>query len=236
LIFYFLSIINGQKLISGLLLYNLYIGEYILTLWFISMIIVFYLVFALLNYNYNLKKFLSISIFIFLLLLIERIIFKKFDSVLILYFPSFIFGILAARYSNYLKLTTHKSIFLLIIFLVVLFLKDLAPSKLSIMFRTIMIISFTLPSMFLLSKVKINTKVTKFIINFSYASFCMYLTHRIIFKIALLIYKPGTDTITLIYLYLVAIPIICIVSFYTQKFYDKLLKYGTLASERDLIL
>jgi peptidoglycan/LPS O-acetylase OafA/YrhL len=216
-------------------LYNLYVGEYILTLWFISMIMIFYLVFVLLNYNYNLKKFLSISIFIFFSLLIERIIFKKFDSVLILYFPSFIFGILAAKYSNYLKLTTHKSIFLLIIFLIVLFLNDLAPSKLSLMLRTIMIISFSLPSMFLLRKVKINTRVNKIIINLSYTSFCMYLTHRIIFTITLLIYKPETDINTLIYLYLVAIPIIYIVSFYTQKFYDKLLKYETLVSKRDLI-
>ena len=222
LIFYFLSIINGQKLISGLLLNNLYIGEYILTLWFIPMIMVYYLMFVLLNYNYNLKNFLSISIFIFLLLLIERLLFRSFDSVLILYFPSFICGILSARYSNYLNLSTNKSIIFLTIFLIVLFLKDLAPSKLGIMLSTIMIISFSLLAMFLLSKVKINTKVTKFIINVSYASFCMYLIHRIIFKIALLIYQPRTDIITLMYLYLVAIPIILIVSFYTQKLYDKL--------------
>jgi peptidoglycan/LPS O-acetylase OafA/YrhL len=235
LAFYFLSIINGQKLISGLLLYNLYIGEYILTLWFIPMIIIFYLVFVLLNYNYNLKKFLYISIFIFLLLLIERIIFKKFDGVLILYFPSFICGILSARYSNYLKLTINTSIFTIVIFLIILFLKDFAPSKLSIMICTIMIVSFSLPSMFLLSKIKKNTIITGFIINVSYASFCMYLTHRIMFNIVLLIYKPRTDIITLIYLYLVVIPFIYIVSFYTQKFYDKLLKYGTLVSNRHLI-
>lgn len=86
--------------------------------------------------------------------------------------------------------------------------------------------------MFLLSNVKINTKVTKFIMNLSYASYCIYLTHRIIFKVAVDIYKPEMDIITLLYLYFVAIPIIYIVSIYTQMFYDKSLKYGTLLSQR----
>lgn len=227
LIFYFLSIINEYKLISGLLLYNIYIGEYILTLWFIPMIMAFYLVFALLDYNYNLRKFLSITFLFFLLLLTERIIFRKFESVLIVYFPAFIFGILAARYSDYLKLTTIKSIFFLMISLMILFLKDLAPAKLGIMFSTLMIISFSLSSMFFLNKIKINIQITKFVINLSYASFCMYLIHRAIFSISLLIWKPSSNILTLVYLYIVSIPVIYYLSFAMQKYYDKLIRYAT---------
>lgn len=224
LIFYFLSIINSQKLFSGLLLYNLYVGEYILTLWFIPMIMAFYLVFVLLNYKYNLIKFLSISIFIFLLLLIEKIMFKKFEGVLILYFPSFICGIITVRYSNYLKLNNTNSLFMFGIFLITLFLKYFTPSKLSIIIINILIISFIFSFMFIFSKVKKNTAITKLIFNLSYASFCMYLTHRIIFAIALIIYKPTTDITTLLYLYLLAIPSIYFFSFYAQKSYDKLFK------------
>ena len=228
LIFYFLSIINEYKLISGLLLYNIYIGEYILTLWFIPMIMAFYLIFVLLDYNYNLRKFLSITFLIFLLLLTERIIFRKFESVLIVYFPAFIFGILAARYSNYLKLITKKSIFfLLIIFFMILFLKDLAPAKLGLMFSTLMIISFSLSSMFFLNKIKINKQITKFVNNLSYASFCMYLIHRAIFSISLLIWKPSSNILTLVYLYMVSIPVIYYLSFAMQKYYDKLIVYAT---------
>jgi len=225
LIFYLLSIVNSQQLYSGLLLYNVFTGDTILTLWFISMIMFYYILFVALNYKYNSMRFLFISTFILLLLLIEKIIVKKSDGSLLLYFPSFTCGILAQRYSNYLKLSIKKTIFILGIFLGILCLSlnDLIPSKASIMTYNMMIISITSISMFFLNKAYYNNIITNYIINLSYASFCMYLTHRIIFKISLIIYKPRDDIATLVYLYLVAIPIIFVVSFFIQRFYDKLI-------------
>lgn len=231
-IFYLLSIINFHQLYSGLLLINLFNAEHILTLWYVSMIMIFYISFMVLNYEYNSLKFLFISAFVFFILIFEKITIKVIDNSLLLYFPSFICGILVAKYYNCLKLNNIKSIFILLIFFMVLYLKDLAPSKLSIMFIYILILSFSVPAMFLLSKLKINITVSKIVINVSYASFCMYLAHRIIFKIALLIYKPETDINTLAYLYLIAMPIIYIVCFHVQKFYDKFLETITLVSKQ----
>ena len=69
MIFYFLSMINYHQLYSGLLLYNLFNGEYILTLWYISMIILFYIIYIVLNYKSKGLRMWFISLFIFLLLM-----------------------------------------------------------------------------------------------------------------------------------------------------------------------
>ncbi len=222
LVFYMLSIINHHQLLSGLLLYNLFTGEHILTLWYISMIMIYYILFIVINYKSNSLRLWVLAAFIFFLLGIEKITVNKFDGTLILYFPSFICGIVSARYSKYIQLTVKKCIFMLIIFLIVIYFRGLTPSKMGFMIVNIMIISFALPCIFLVSKIKISATMTKFIVNLSYASFCMYLIHRIVFEMALIVYKPRTDGITLLYLYLVAIPIIVILSFYIQKSYDKL--------------
>ncbi len=224
-LFYLLSIISSNQLYSGLLFYNLFNGEHILTLWYISMLMFFYIIFIALNYKSNTLRLFLISAAIFFLLIVEKLTLNRLDGNLILYFPSFICGIFIAKYSHYLKLTINKSIFMIGLFLIVLFLKHLAPSKLGIIKVNMMIVSFALPSMYFFSKIKIHAVIRKFIINLSYASFCMYLAHRIIFEIALFIYKPTSDIATLLYLYLVAIPIICTLAFYTQKFYDKLFRY-----------
>lgn len=234
LIFYLFSIVNVTQLYSGLLLYNLFTGERILTLWYISMIMLFYIVFIAINYKASIMRFWLISMFIFILLMIEKIIVNKVDGTIILYYPSFICGILAAKYASYVKTNMTKSIFLYGIFLIMLILKPFAPSKLNIIIVTIMIISFMLSSFFMFSRIKLHNITTKIIINLSYASFCMYLFHRIIFKASLFIYKPIMGINTLLYLYLIAIPIIYFASFYIQNYYDKSLKYCIMGSKRDV--
>jgi peptidoglycan/LPS O-acetylase OafA/YrhL len=224
LIFYFLSIINGKKFISGLLMYNLYAGEYILTLWFIPMIMAFYLVYVLVNYKYNVINFLSIAILIFVLLIIERLVFRQFDSVLILYFPSFIIGILSGKYPTYIKISADKAYFMLGIITILLLLSTngMLWDKLSILVYNVMISIIAFISMNYLDKKRINKNIMTQIKRISYASFCMYLIHRAIFSISLSVYKPSSDILTLVYLYVVAIPLICILSFYLQKYYDQL--------------
>lgn len=224
LAFYLLSIVNIYQLYSGLLFINLFNGEHILTLWYISMLMFFYIIFIVLNYKSNTLKLWLVSALIFSLLIIEKVTVNILDGTLILYFPSFVCGILLEKYSNYLKLNNNKALFIFCIYLMVLSIKPLVSPKLGIMIVSVMTISFTLSFMYLFSIIKLNAFVMKAILHLSYASFCMYLFHRIVFVTALLIYKPNEDLITLLYLYLVAIPLVWAVSFYVQKFYDKCIK------------
>jgi hypothetical protein len=60
-------------------------------------------------------------------------------------------------------------------------------------------------------------------LNIAYASYCMYLFHRVIFHLVTNIYSPGNDIYMLIFLILVAVPIIYVTSFYLQKYYDRLI-------------
>lgn len=68
-------------------------------------------------------------------------------------------------------------------------------------------------------------RVTSIIVNISYSSFCMYLFHRIIFNIMLDVYRPETDILILIYLYIIAVPIVIFASYFIQTRYDSLLNF-----------
>jgi len=60
----------------------------------------------------------------------------------------------------------------------------------------------------------------KFYLDVVYASFCMYLLHRVVFDLTLRIHSPGTNTLTVVYLTLTAIPVTYFASFYLQRGYD----------------
>jgi peptidoglycan/LPS O-acetylase OafA/YrhL len=63
---------------------------------------------------------------------------------------------------------------------------------------------------------------SKIIQALSYASFCMYLFHRVIYWALLKFYTPETNIMIVVYLACVGIPSICLVSIGLQKGYDKI--------------
>lgn len=54
----------------------------------------------------------------------------------------------------------------------------------------------------------------------AYASFCMYLFHRVIYYLLLNVYYPPSNILTVCYLILIGVPVIYVVSAFAQKFYD----------------
>jgi len=57
----------------------------------------------------------------------------------------------------------------------------------------------------------------------AYASFTMYLLHRIIYHVLLKLYTPFTDVAVVCYLIVVGVPLLFLVSYFVQKQYDLLL-------------
>ncbi len=56
----------------------------------------------------------------------------------------------------------------------------------------------------------------------AYVSFCMYLFHRVIFRLLLNLYSPDSNYARVVYLTGLGLPLIFTISFYFQKYYDRL--------------
>jgi peptidoglycan/LPS O-acetylase OafA/YrhL len=84
----------------------------------------------------------------------------------------------------------------------------------------------TIPSLLFIGKFLSNIIGKSVYGKIAYASFCMYLFHRVIFYLMMNSYSPGSNFHTVIYLTLAGVPIIFAISFYAQKYYDRLISYG----------
>ena len=58
----------------------------------------------------------------------------------------------------------------------------------------------------------------------AYASFCVYLLHRLVFHYAIALYFPTGGLARLLYLECVVLPVIVILSFSVQRVYDRILQ------------
>jgi len=72
-------------------------GDSVFTLWFVTMICLFYLLFPVLIYNYSVKRVIVVSAVLFVLLLLGHNFFEIFDKRLFVYLPLFTFGLLVAK-------------------------------------------------------------------------------------------------------------------------------------------
>ena len=145
LAFWCLSIISGWQLLSGLALGNLYTGDYLITLWFISMIITFYCLFAIVNYKYSTRRCVWIASVLCFLLMVEKLCWRRLDPALITYWPPFVLGILHGKNAGVVFDVSAQRLFLMAgLFVGMLFLStnDLLPSRMGILFVSVMVFCF----------------------------------------------------------------------------------------------
>ena len=190
LLFYlcgFYTLKTSIKCISGI---SMFIGQAPFTLWYISMLMVFYILTPILQYRFNmswLRIFSPILVFAGIVLL--RVFNVTTDNNLILYFISYELGLLIGE-----KVTT--------------WLRD-HDWKVPVSIR------------FLIEKV-------------AYASFCMYLYHRVIYYAIgkITCYADGGIIFCMpIWCNVAALVSVLILSYYMQLYYDKFFKNINIKSQ-----
>lgn len=144
------------------------------------------------------------------------------DLRLAYYFPIFIFGVFCARYEPVFQFMQKRGwvlpsvIFLL--GLTYIFTSFKAP-----WFKHVYIVGaliFAVAPLIALGETFSRLGKSKLLVRLSYASFCMYLFHRIVFACLLQIYTPGSNLLIVLYLGIAGFPLIFIVSEGIQKGYD----------------
>lgn len=170
IMFLIISQVSFKEFFAGAFMLNMVLNTNLLTLWFISMIFIFYLLLSVILYNYSFIK----SVYISSAFCLSCYLFHKslglISPKLVYYYPAFFMGIVCAKHL----------------------------------------------------RINFNWGKSNIIAILSYATFCMYLFHRVIYWGLLKMYIPDTNVMTALYLVCAGIPVICFISIALQASCDKL--------------
>ena len=193
------------------------------TLWFITMLMLFYIVSPLIMVASKTIKMCKLILYFSICmscLLAYHYLTKLLDLRLLMYFPSFVLGVFVAGKNINIFQKKHLIFILAIISIFISFLKT-PYNTLNLSLNTPMVIlcSYLL---FLAAKnfVVASNRIYKSIIFLSYSSYCMYLFHRPIYITLKKIYFPETYLCQVVYLVIICLPCILFSSFIIQKTYD----------------
>lgn len=89
------SLISFKSFLTHIFFMNVFLDNSVMTLWFVSIIFIFYFIYPVIIYQYNFFKTLIISVLFFVIVVFFKKLFGLFDKRLLIYFPFFLFGIIS---------------------------------------------------------------------------------------------------------------------------------------------
>lgn len=195
------------------------------TLWFISMLFMFYMITPIIRGDYwgkwrNWNNIIGIIGGLFLIVVIDKILKIEIDKKIYWCYISYITGLLLGR-TNIIPFITRNvygGVIYLIIFLLTINHTDNYIECIVNIFSGILLFLYIA---YFLSKIQ-SQFFFRIISQISYASMCAYLFHRHFYKIGRFLFEDGCFPIW--FAFLIMVPIVFISSFYLQKFYDYSLK------------
>ncbi len=220
LLFSAISLLSFRRLIQHVFLINMVSGSSVRTLWFVSMIFVFYLLYPVIMYRYSIIKSFAILAAITATIMLGRLWYDLFDYRMIVYLPLFLMGI-AAHKNQLIK--RFKEVYVLMlsaaVFSFSIYLYDNIGDKTPILISLMM---SSVPICLAIGKVVSKIIEERFYAPIAYASFCIYLFHRVFYQVLVSVYKPSEPVYILLYLSLIGVPLVITASFHIQKHYDML--------------
>jgi peptidoglycan/LPS O-acetylase OafA/YrhL len=233
LLFLWADLASKEIVFKGALLVSMFIPPAPLTLWFITMIMVFYLMApALIHYANRPPVFVTLCATIVLLIVAFSIFINPIDLRILMYFPAFTLGIAIARHPEWRLWIQAKRgvIALLVIPALALFKTGNEASLVSVSALLPLILIGTLALFAYAERYTSNISYV-WIHIISYSSFCMYLCHRLIYKNLVAIYLPTAPIVQWIYLLIFGLAITLPLSYLIQRGYDR----GVAALEQAML-
>ena len=189
------------------------------TLWYISMMMVFYLLSPIVLIRDNKKRIIRSVLLLSIFVVLSRFI--HIDLRFIFNLLVYLLGVCATGFEKSLPtLTKTRGMILkaLIIGLYILAFLNMGAINNVFLLRKIVDILGIFVLFIVASLIKMD-RCEKIIYKISYLSMSFYLFHRLTYWLFLEIYKPQNETVFLLYLIL-TVPIGMFMSFYIQKSYD----------------
>lgn len=197
------------------------------TLWFVSMILIFYYLFPLISSRKIIAQVIIITIVFVSIMLLDRL-YGGVDRRFFYYWPCFAVGVILSRYSINSFVKSWRTIVLaLSVFSAVSILHYFELVSLPEWLYRLMIALAGVFVIISLSQVAARSQfMVKVCSILSYLSMAAYLFHRQIIDIVeKYIYWPQDGLIRIIYLILVCLPVVLLIGYIIQRLYDKLLDY-----------
>lgn len=214
---------DGLTSLKSLFLVSMLHGPAPRTLWFITMIMLFYLTTPfLVRLAKNLKNYILFTGLTMVLMTILMVVFKTIDIRLILYFPCFFVGVYSAIFDMENSLFNIKNAVVSLIIALILYMinTDLWTIE------KLKEIPFILSSSYLIFVLSYRKRDfftrTSLILFLSYSSYAMYLFHRPIYITMKAFYFPEAGIHQLLYLLGFCLLLVTLVSWSLQQVGDKL--------------
>lgn len=215
------GIIDNASAFKLMFLLTIFFGPPPLTLWFITMIMLLYLISPLLiKLVAEPARYLMFIIALFAVILVFNAAFKTVDYRFLLYLPCFCLGIYCSQYGPITRFVNIKSALMLFCAGLPLFYLKIDSSFLNNLKGLPIILSCTYIIFLISYSMEEKFKNLKIISMVSYGSYAMYLFHRPIYITLEFIYLPENKQTQILYLMTICLVVIVVMSVMIQKLYD----------------
>ena len=217
------GIASPLQVTEAALLISMFSPPALPTLWFITMIMFFYLAAPfLIQAAGNIPRYLLLGGGLLLAFALFHHTINPIDVRMLMYFPAFLLGILLHRQPGSLLFMSHWC-WLVLVLLPPALTISMSGNEWSIS-GALLKVPFILAGsgVFLVCANRFaSDSYSRTIYWVSYASFCTYLFHRLVFKYSIEAYFPDDGLLQLIYLLAFSLPATLILSYVAQKAYDQ---------------
>lgn len=215
------GIVSVWQLLFTLVGINCFIGDMPPTIWYFSMLIIFYLITPAVNFCKSIKSKIVLSASMEVFLVLWHICFHS-DERLILYFPLYCVALVC---SGCIKINTKYSFKVLTLGI----LCSIVSIDICVRFPKLFMLNYIVEFLVLIVVAEISKLITtqrteKVFTALSYLSMCAYLFHRQFYGALQILFGKFTWWCA----YLVIIPLFLLVSFMLQIYYDKVILQSDL--------
>ena len=222
ILFFLYGLNSGTTSLKSLFFISMVVGPPPLTLWFINMLVLFYLVTPLLfKLTENPMRYFSFIISTSMLIFIFLGIINTLDKRVVLYFPCFCIGIYCSQHGLQDRNVSIRSALLLLSLWLTFSYIGIDAWGFNILMDIFLILSCSY-LIFAISHYNENIFKKFQIVSFiSFSSFAMYLFHRPIYLTLQTLYFPENEQLQVIYLLTACLPLMICISWGLQKLYDR---------------
>jgi peptidoglycan/LPS O-acetylase OafA/YrhL len=221
ILFYLCGLNDATTSIKALMLISMFYGPVPVTLWFITLLVLFYLLTPiLLKFVESPAKYLFFIVAIFALIIVSQAIFGTLNYRLLFYLPPYCVGIYCSRHGLRTRGVNIKFALLLCFLWLILSFIGMDSDAL-VLLKIILIILSCSYLIFLISCLNEDKfKRLNIISLLSYSSFAMYLFHRPIYSTFRGLFFPESLPLQVLYLMAICLLAVVIISWGVQRLYD----------------
>jgi peptidoglycan/LPS O-acetylase OafA/YrhL len=235
-LFLMMGAIGPSMYLKSAFMTNMFIHENLLTLWFITMLFILYVVAPIFLYSYSLYMTIFLTSGFWGSLVAIHVLTGYIDLRLPMYLVPFTLGIMMGR-SDFLRqisMSKYVQLLCLSLFFGALWLLPTKDEFIELIIIDVAIV-ISIPLFLSFGRLLAGIVPTRLLLFISYASFVMYLSHRILFALSGKLYHSSSMVGQIMYYGFFVLPVTVILSYFIQVAYDKLMSANSRSRQYSII-